>query len=211
MRPAARSRTINAVAISIAAHAFLLTVLALHAPKLFRPPEPTGPPQPIIPVLIMPRVPPAEAGGPPAPIRLHRRPQRLSPDELPLEPLVVPEAEADQTRAEGPRVIAPPQDDAVTTNVRQALRGGRVGCANARALGLSREEREECDRKLARGAKDAEFPGLGLDREKDSALARAAAEKDAYIRYRNGGVPPGTSGGPGDSGQPWKVVIPPTR
>ena len=37
-----------------------------------------------------------------------------------------------------------------------------IGCLNAGAVGLSREERERCANRLAAGAKDAAFMGTGV-------------------------------------------------
>lgn len=181
MRPAGRGRTYNAAAISLVAHVVLLAALALHVPRLRAPEIRSGPPEPIIPVLILPRVPPPEAGGPPAPIRLHRRPQRLLPSDLPLAPLIAPEPEPARPseRAAAPsQTVAP---DPLAQNARQALRG-LVGCANPASL--SREDREKCEEQLARGARQADFPGLGLDREKNGALDRAAARREADFRYK---------------------------
>lgn len=220
MRPVRGGRTFEAVSASIVAHVILLSALLAHAPLLRIPEQASGPPLPVIPVLLLPRTPPPAAvpSGPPTPVRLHRRPQRMAPqevEELPVAPLVAPEIEVPpQPEVEGPRFIVPPQqrpqDDAISANVRNALRGSLVGCANAAALGYTREERERCEDRLSAGAKQAAFPGLGMEADKNSDLARAAARKEAYRRYRDAGVPPGTAGGVGDSGQPWKVVIPPT-
>lgn len=183
MRPAGRGRTYNAVAISVVAHIVVLAAMALHVPRLKAPEIRTGPPQPIIPVLILPRVPPPEAGGPPAPIRLHRRPLRHAPADLPVAPLIAPEPEP-QPRADRPpepaRTITP---DPLAQNARQALRG-LVGCSNLAAL--TREERERCEEQLARGGRDAPFPGLGLDREDTSEFGRAAARREAAYRYKRG-------------------------
>lgn len=181
MRPAGRGRTYNAVAISIVAHVVLLAALALHVPKLRAPEIRSGPPEPIIPVLILPRVPPPEAGGPPAPIRLHRRPQRLLPSDLPVAPLIAPEPEPERPSERPARPAETVAPDPVARNARAALRG-LVGCANPASL--SREEREKCEEQLARGGRQAGFPGLGLDREKDSALGRAAARREADFRYK---------------------------
>lgn len=183
MRPAGRGRTYNAVAISVVAHVVLLTAAALHAPKLLAPPMQSGPPEPIIPVLIMPKVPPPHAGGPTQPIRLHRRQLRNMPPHPEVPPLIVPQAEpepASQPRQAPARPSAP---DPVAANARQALRG-LVGCANP-AL-LSREEREKCDERLARGGRDAPFPGLGLDRRDSSEFGGAAAQREAAYRYKRG-------------------------
>src|SRR5438105_4225978 len=74
MRPARRRRTIEAVALSVAVHAALIAVLAVYAPRLALPPSERGPPEAVIPVLIMPRTPPAAVANPgarPSPIHLH--------------------------------------------------------------------------------------------------------------------------------------------
>jgi len=180
MRPAGRGRTYNAVAISVVAHAVLLAALALHVPRLTPPEIRSGPPEPIIPVLILPRVPPPEAGGPPAPIRLHRRPLRHAPAELPVAPLIAPEPEPEPAapRTETPRTVTP---DPLAQNARQALRG-LVGCSNPAAL--SREERERCEQQLARGGRDAPFTGLGLERDKARDLDRAGARREADYRFK---------------------------
>jgi len=184
MRPAGRSRSIEAGAISLVVHAVVLTALALHAPRLRTPPdELAGPPQPIIPVLILPRVPPPEAGGPPVPIRIHQRALRTPRHELPVAPLVTPQAEPAPAPAREPGPTARTlQEEAVAANARQALRSGLVGCANPGLL--SREEREKCEEGLARGARDADFPGLGLERDKARDLDRAGARREADYRYK---------------------------
>lgn len=181
MRPAGRGRTLVIVAISVVAHVAVLAALALHVPKLFVPPVRSGPPQPIIPVLLTPRTPPPEAGGPPRPIRLHRRQPRVPLDRLPVAPLVAPEAEPEpdaERDRRAPRVVTV---DPVAQNARQTLRG-LIGCANPSLL--SREEREKCQEQLARGAREAEFPGLGLDADDASDLGRAAARREAGYRYK---------------------------
>src|SRR5512138_3542143 len=127
MRPARRRRTIEAVALSVAVHVAVLAALALYVPKLVVFREPGGPPQAIIPVLIMPKAPPkaAEAGAKPAPIRLHRRRQRFALTEPPpVAPLVVPVTPAPKAApSEAPRPAPAPQPDAMTANARNALRG----------------------------------------------------------------------------------------
>ncbi|RAK52464.1 hypothetical protein DJ021_18385 [Phenylobacterium hankyongense] len=183
MQTASRRRTISALAASAAAHLVLLTVLALQAPMLRVPPEVGGPPEPVIPILIMPRVPPAAAGTGtrPAPIQLHRRPQRNLPPALPLPPLVVapakPEDSAAAPKTSGPTLTPPPP--APPESVRSALRT-TFGCTEAQMAGLSQSERERCLETLGRGARDAPFlpPGAGLSRDKRAAFDKAAADKD---------------------------------
>jgi hypothetical protein len=204
MRPVRRRRTLSAAAVlSVVVHLGLIAALATYAPRLIVPREPAGPPQAVIPVLIMPRAPPPVAGGParPTAIRLHRRAQRFAPAESPIPPLVVPEAPAEKTApAPAPRAVtAPSTPDPLATNARQALRGV-VGCANADALGLSREEREKCNDKLGAGARQAAFPGLGLEPDKAGDLARAGARKEADYRFKRAPPSPNSAPGAGRAG-----------
>ena len=95
-----------ATALSLGVHALLLTGLWLHAAKLVRPHEDAGPPEPIIPVLILPRTPPPAPGSTekPRPIRLHRRqlhPEIAPPPEVP--PLVAPRAPAQEAASAAAR------------------------------------------------------------------------------------------------------------
>ncbi|MDB5451185.1 MAG: hypothetical protein JWQ52_2313 [Phenylobacterium sp.] len=184
MQTASRRRTISALAVSAAAHLVLLTVLALQAPMLRVPPDVGGPPEPVIPILIMPRVPPAAAGTGtrPAPIQLHRRPQRYLPPALPLPPLVVAPPKAEDS-APGPKMSGPtiaPPPPSPPESVRSALRT-TFGCTEAQMAGLSQSERERCLETLGRGAHEAPFlpPGAGLSRDKRAAFDKAAADKDA--------------------------------
>jgi len=85
-------------------------------------------------------------------------------------------------------------------NARNALRG-RVGCTNAAAVGLSRAEREACEDQLAKGASEAPFAGLGLERSKASELATAGLRRQQDYAYKRTGGPPGTTGaGPSANG-----------
>jgi hypothetical protein len=200
MRAARRGGKAGIVAASLAVHALVFALVWTHAVRLRIPVPPSGPPQAIIPVLIMPRVPPSPAAAPgarPAEIRLHRRPQRFVAELPPVAPLVVPqlpEEDKKPTGPSGPRVLTlPSAKDAVAENTRKALRG-RLGCANADALGLSRSEREACENELARGAQASDFQGFGIDADKAGGLAAAAAEKERRYKYMrsSGGV--GTAG-----------------
>lgn len=186
MASAHRSRSIGIAAASLAVHAALLTLVALHAPRLIAPPVASGPPDAVIPVLLVARLPPPHTArnAQSTPIRLHRRPQRFADEVLPVAPLILPAAE---TRApapvEGPRTAAPdPTQGAVTVNARNALRS-RMGCNSP---GLTRAERERCLERLGAGARDVPFLGLGLERGKADALGRAAARREGDYRYQRG-------------------------
>lgn len=184
-----RKRSIAIAVGSGAVHALVLTLIALHAPPLKILPSTSGPPQAIIPVLIVPRVPrPSTASGTrPAEIRLHRRPQRFAPVPEEIKPLIISRpAAATPAVSEDPRTTpSPSAPDRLTANARTALRG-KVGCANASAAGLTRAERVACEDQFAFGAREAEFRGLGLDHGKAAALSRAGARREADFRYKRG-------------------------
>lgn len=68
MPAARRSRQYGIVAASLVGHAVLATLLVLNAPRLRMPEMQSGPPEAIIPILIMPRTPPpppCQARSPP--------------------------------------------------------------------------------------------------------------------------------------------------
>lgn len=194
MQRAWRRRTIIATAVSAVAHLVVLTIAALQTPMLRIPEEASGPPQAIIPILILPRAPPAGANARPAPIRLHRRPQRNLPVELPVAPLPAPKpAQAAALRPAAPMAVHPaPMPEGPKGDVKAALRHSSVGCSNALTVGLSRAERELCDESLGEGAKDAPFipPGFGLTPAKRALLDQAAAGKEAHKASMERGVPP---------------------
>lgn len=198
MRPARRTRTGRIAAASLAAHAAVLAVVAIQAPRLRQPYEPPGTPEAVIPVLIMPRTPPPASapGSRPQPIRLHQRSPQTVPkddDKPSVAPLVAPtvESKAPAPSAPGPRAVtAPAAADVVAASVRQTLRG-RLGCANATLLNLSREERQKCEDALASGAKQADFLGTGVDADKASGFVAAGRRKEADYRYMRG---PGANG-----------------
>ena len=211
MPSAGRGRTIAAIAVSAAVHVPILVALALHAPFLAIPDEPGGPPEPIIPVLLMPRsLPPTTApDARPGPIRLHRRQLHTLPQDLPVAPLPAPEAPAPPpVAAPGPVTVrAPPSPEAQRPPVQTALRRSAVGCANPHASGLTRAEREVCEEQLGAGAQTALFPGLGLSAGKQTALDKAGARREGDRRYREAPPPPGI----GNSGEPWQILPDPHK
>jgi hypothetical protein len=184
--PATRPRrTYGIVATSLAAHVALLAVVAVQTPHLRGPPPASGPPEPVIPVLIMPRVPPpaSDPGGEPTPIRLHRRPQRFNLDDLPLAPLLTPEAEtptSPQPEERTRTLPLPRPEDAVAERARAALRSRR-GCDDP---ALTRTEREACMERFAAGGRDAPFLGLGVDRDKARELEAAVRRREQDYNYK---------------------------
>ena len=187
MPAAASSRKYAIAAASVVVHGVLLTGVALHAPYLRVPPQESGPPEAVIPVLILPRAPPPAAGpaAQPTQIRLHRRRQPFADDLPPVAPLVVPTESkpvADAApRTSGPRVLTlPSQEDALAANARNALRG-RLDCNDPR---LSRAERDACIDRLGAAGRNAPVLGLGVDRDKATALEAAARRKEQDYGYK---------------------------
>jgi hypothetical protein len=198
MRRAGRGRLPAAIALSAGFHVVLLIVLAIQAPVLpARPEESAGPPEPIIPVLLLPRLPPSE-NRPPAPLRLHRRPQPYAAPP-PIAPLPVPPIQPSRPAPSGPVTVHPaPLPESPKTDLRATLRGSPIGCANPELL--NPEERERCTEALGKGAKAAPVLGLGLSAEKQGDFDRAAQKKDACRAWREApggaGEPPSLRNGP---------------
>lgn len=189
MLTARRGRISRAAAVSVAAHVAVLAVVALQSPMLTIPVEPAGPPIPVIPVLLLPKTPPPAAGqkAQPQPIRLHRRPQPFVPPDVTPAPIAPPAPPAASPAPKSPVVVfhPAPQPEGPKGDVRTALRHSPVGCANPLAVGLNRAERELCDEKLGKGAKDAPFyePGLAMSAAKKGLMDRAAANREADYKY----------------------------
>jgi hypothetical protein len=170
-------------------HLVVGVVILLQRTSLPSPLDLGGPPEPIIPILILPKTPPAAAGrqSQPTPIRLHRRPQPFAPTDVTPAPIAppTPPASAKSAPPALPALHPAPQPEGPKGDVRTALRGSYVGCANAQAVGLTRAERDLCDEKLGKGAKDAQFAGLGLSAEKQGLLDAAGARKESDYRYKH--------------------------
>jgi hypothetical protein len=168
------------VAASGAAHLAVLTLVALNRPSL-----PWTPPPPVFEVEVVPRF------------------RTLSPDETsPVAPLITRDAPSRTQGAGVAEVPAPapaPAPAASPGDLAKALRRSPAGCANAEAVRLTRAEREGCLEMFGQGAKDAPFFEPPMSRDKRQAFNKAAARKEAYVRYRNGGVPVGTSAESGPS------------
>lgn len=208
MQRAERRRTTWAVLASVLAHLAVVTIVVLQKPMLRIPPEVGAPPPAIIPVLLLPKVPPAAAGqqAAPQPIRLHRRPQRFIPPEITPAPIAPPEPPAAPTAAPAPKgpvtTFHPaPLPQGPKGDVRTALRQSPVGCANADAVGLTKAERELCDEKLGKGVRTATPYAVGaeLTAEKRRLLDAQAALRDDDIRYKR--EQSGATNPPGGGGE----------
>jgi hypothetical protein len=193
MRTARRRWTGGAITASLIAHLLVGAVLLLQKTSLPTPLDLGGPPEAIIPILILPKTPPvAGRKVQPQPIRLHRRPQPFVPPDVTPAPIAPPTPPAAVAKAAppAPPVLHPaPLPEGPKGDVRTALRGGYVGCANAQVVGLNRAERDLCDEKFGKGAKDAQFAGLGLTADKQRLLDAAGARKEADYRYKYSQAP----------------------
>ncbi|MBX3486058.1 hypothetical protein [Phenylobacterium sp.] len=204
---ARRGWKVGIVAASLAVHAVLLTLAWIQAPRLRTPIAPSGPPEAIIPVLIVPRTPPPAAAAPgakPTPVRLHRRPQPFSDQPAPVKPLVTPHAPETPSPKAAPSpgiirpTIGPTADDALARNARNALKS-RLDCNSPT---LSRAEREGCMDRFADRFKDEPFQGLGVERGKASGFEAEGRRKEQDYGYkRSAGGGPGTSGSGYDAGK----------
>lgn len=197
-----RFRTGLVVGASVLVHGAVLALLALGHPQLR-----LAPPPPVVEVEIVPYFLPGprrqEVQAEPLaaqPIRPRR--SVLRPDEeRTVAPLVTPAAPR-QKPAEAPWAVAPPVTGApapATPDLRRALRGGAVGCANLSLL--SKAEREACQEKLGAGAKDAPYipPPIAADKLGD--WEAAAARKRAKWREREAPMPQPVPSGPSSPSQ----------
>jgi hypothetical protein len=193
---------------SAAGHGLLLAVVGLHVPQwrerpfideppemvvdLFRPPpppralKPDGRPSP------EPRASPVRPRPVAAP-----RPSAVPP--LPLAPVPAPVPPAPAARAGGGAGGAVAGQGAAQPggDLRGALRGSTVGCANRSAVGLNRREVEGCDEKLGAGARDALFIPAPMDARKRDRFDARAAGKARDRAWREAPVPSGIAPGSG--------------
>jgi hypothetical protein len=195
MQTAKRRLSSWAVMASVLAHLGVLTAVLLQHPTLTIPVEPGGPPQAIIPVLILPRTPAPAAGrgAKPTPIQLHRRSLRNLPPQTPVAPLILPAAKPLPAQAQATAPAAardpaqpPPPSDALRASLRTTL-----GCNVAQ---LSRDERAACFERLGRGAHDAPYLRQPLAAGKRADLDETGAAKLAARAWPELG--PGRPGTP---------------
>ncbi len=169
MQTAKRRGTTLAVAASAIAHLAVLIVILSQRPILLLPPaETAGPPEAIIPILLLPKAPAPPAGGAarPSELRLHRRPPRVAEGPLPVTPLpaepapVLPTEKPQASAAASPPTPTPAGP--AGPDLRLSLRHGAAGCANAGAVGMSRAERERCEEQLGHGVASAPYMPAAL-------------------------------------------------
>lgn len=77
-------------------------------------------------------------------------------------------------------------------DLRSALRGSSVGCANATAVGLNRRERERCEERWGEAARKAPiYADAPIDPAKRAGFDQQAARQAAYRRYMEAPMGPG--------------------
>ena len=184
MQIAGRRRTLWTIVGSLTVHAVVLAVVAIQHPTLSIPVEPSGPPEPIIPILLMPRTPPQPSGegSRPAPIQRHRRAIPVRDEPPPIAPLIAPTAKpAPAAPAPTPaagRESSPPPQAPLSDPVRATLRA-TLGCTESRLAGLSRDERQSCFDRLGHGAHEERYLPPQLSAEKRALLDQAGSAKMA--------------------------------
>ncbi|WP_374576285.1 hypothetical protein [Phenylobacterium sp.] len=189
------------LAVSAAIHVLVLSALALSRGSTPQIP----PPPPILQVQIAPAfLPPPKAAPRPKPLERPKprapkiRPARRPDEPAPVAPLLIP--------SPAPAAAAAPA--ALDEAVRNALRNGAPGCADAKALRLDKRAQDRCLERLGAGAKDAPFFPAPLSKEKQAAFDEAAEAKANCRKYRQG-MPPGLE--PSDSGIPGLGYVPKLR
>jgi hypothetical protein len=185
MRRVDRRRLTIVLAASGIAHLGMFALLALKPPRLG-----LAEPPPIFEVEVVPFVmPPRQDHAAPARSLASRplRPRRtLRPDETTtVAPLVTRQAPASNEEA-GVLPVPSPAPPGASTDLRNALRRGAVGCANPTLL--SKAEREGCLEKLGAGAKDAPFIPPPIAKDKLRAFDEKVAAQEQMRIYRQTGI-----------------------
>jgi len=177
MPTARRRRTRWAIAGSALAHGALIAIALLYRPHLTSPVElAAGPMETVIPVLMTPRshvARPREAPRAAIPLT---RPAKPSESALTAAPNR-PGPEPAEPSPPGPSAPGAEGETASAPDIRLALRHGATGCSSALRAGMSREERERCDERLAEGVKTAPFMQVALE-------PRMRAYYDAVIKAK---------------------------
>lgn len=185
-------RLAGVIAISAALHLGVLALLALKpAATAFRPYEDDTITVTLAPLYLVEPRPRARSRQAPAPVR--PRQAHRQTEAAPIAPLYVAPQPTQTAPAPNPAPSVSALPAAPGFPLGRALKFGGVGCDRPDLAGLSGAERDRCAERLGAGARTATYLGQGLSRDKQRLLDKAA-EKDAYIRYRNAPVPPGLSG-----------------
>lgn len=127
-----------------------------------------------------------------------RTPRAIFPS--PVAPLVLPSLPAHSPRATA--FHPAPLPEGPKGDLRSALRGSGVGCANEAAVGLNRREIERCHERWDEAARKAPiYANAPLSTGATAEFAQQAARQEANRRYKASPMGPGVDhrnhGGPG--------------
>jgi hypothetical protein len=180
-----RRRLVPAAALAICAHLLALLALGSKVPRAVAP-APVEDRGASVQIILL------------RPERVRRAPSRAaaSPKPTPLSPppatsarvLITPTPEAPTLSAPAPSPPAPPEAEVSpgSGNLRNALRG-MVGCADAAAYRLSREERAACDQRLAAAKPAAVGPRYSAE---EAATFNPAKQDSILVRKPHNGCLP---------------------
>jgi hypothetical protein len=135
-----------------------------------------------------------------------RAPRLVAPASV--TPLGVAPVQAPGPPARPTGVHPAPLPEGPRGDLRTALRGSGVGCANARAVGLNRREQEHCDERLGNIPPGAPVYAAPMDPAKRRAFDRQAIRQEAERAYDDApmgiGVDHRSREGPGTMKEiPW--------
>ena len=169
MRTARHRRTTWAIAVSALAHlGVVVAALLQHSTLPPQAPDLAGPPEALIPVLILPRSALAANRTPRlGDLQLHRRAQQVAANAGASETARVAPAQATPVEPPSSSTFAaqgqPATQGAPGADLRAALRHGALGCANLAAVGMTRAERAVCEDQLGHGAGQAPVLAVSLE------------------------------------------------
>lgn len=168
------------VAASLAAHAGVLALLALPRLPVFQ--DRSNDEDALSVTLERPPSTRPRAAAGPAP----RAPSALRPREpARIFPSAVAPLRIGEPSRVGTAVHPAPLPEGPRGDLRTALRGSGVGCANARAVGLNRRETERCEERWGEAARDAPvYANAPRSAEAAGQMARQAASQEAARAYR---------------------------
>jgi hypothetical protein len=191
--PTARSKPLGPSAVlagSLAAHGLVLAVLAFPRIEAF--PDHSNDEDAL--TVTLERIDrtqeaPTDAPTASAPSQIQARTPRAV-FRSPVAQLVVPGRPAELRRATAPHPA--PMPEGPRGDLRAALRGIGVGCANGPAVGLNRREQERCQERWGEAARKAPvYAEAPIDPRKRAAFDQVAAGQAAYRRYLESPMAPG--------------------
>ena len=115
---------------------------------------------------------------------LRPRPARLTAPTA-IAPLVAPIRPGPPQPAARNTLHPAPLPEGPRGDLRTALRGSSVGCANERAVGLNRRELEHCDERLGAAARNAPVYDAPMDAGKRRGFEAQALRQQADRAYRD--------------------------